>query len=42
MASFELLHIPRDSTVSDKILLAGERYRIVKRRLQIHPSIAVK
>ena len=33
MASFERLYIPRNAAVSNEVLLAGKRYRIIKRCL---------
>ena len=42
MAGFNLLYIPPDLTVSNAILLAGKRYCIVQRRLQVHTSIVVE
>lgn len=42
MARFERLYIPHDTTVSNEIPLAGKRYCVVQRCLQVHTSIVVE
>ena len=42
VACLESLYVPRDTAASDKVLLTGERYCVVERRLQVDSSIAVE